>query len=61
MAIKALRSLLKAYGFVIIAEQGIHWHVRYKVLDIIDKFFSRIPSLAHGIAILAQKHLRQQR
>lgn len=57
MTVKALRSLLKAYGFVIVGEQGVHWHVRYKILDIIDRFLSKVPSLAHGIVVLAQKPL----
>lgn len=55
MTFKALCSLLKAYNFVIIDVVGIHWHVRYRVLDVFDRIFSRIPSLAHGVAILAQK------
>mgnify|MGYP000734067666 CR=1 FL=1 len=55
MTVKALCSLLKVYNFVIVDKQGIHWHVKYGVLDVIDRFFSKIPSLAHDIAILAQK------
>ncbi|RKY29994.1 MAG: hypothetical protein DRP74_07840 [Candidatus Omnitrophota bacterium] len=61
MTTKALRSLLKAYGFIIVEEQGIHWHIRYKILDIADKLFSKIPSLAHGIAVLARKPLNDER
>ena len=44
-------SLLKVYNFAIVNEQGIHRYVRCKVLDVIDRLFSKIPSLAHSIAI----------
>lgn len=58
MTAKALRSLLKAHNFVIVSEYGIRWYIKYKVLNVIDYIFSRIPSLSHDIIILAQKPLR---
>lgn len=55
MTFKALKDLLKVYGFIMVAARGIHWHVKYKVLNFLDSLLSNIPSLAHGVALLARK------
>lgn len=55
MTFKALKDLLKLYGFTIVAARGIHWHIRYKILSCIDSLLSNVPSLAQDIVLLARK------
>ncbi|RLG39900.1 MAG: hypothetical protein DRO05_07695 [Thermoproteota archaeon] len=55
--LRALKDLLRANGFTIIAERGLRGTVKNPILRAFDKLFSLRTSLAMGIGILASKEV----
>jgi ubiquinone/menaquinone biosynthesis C-methylase UbiE len=52
---RALVEILRYYGFKIVSKRGFSLPCRYKIVDSINRFFQRFPSLADGMIILAKK------
>lgn len=55
--LKALKELLKLYGFKIVCVKGATVQELPKIVRIIDRIISLIPSLSMDVVVLAQKSL----
>ena len=63
--LRSLEELLKKHGFSVIEKKGCgvleSWDKRYpKFLYLIDRFFSRFPSLSYTLLVVAQKRGREK-